>query len=67
MDRRKTRNYKLVLDPNLKPGSQKVYRFDGSLPGVILINIHDILYLSLCVTATIFILLGQTGKKTIDS
>ena len=31
---RKRRNYKLVLDPNLKPGSQKVYRFDGSLPGV---------------------------------
>ena len=67
MDRRKTRNYKLVLDPTLKPGSQKVYRFDGSLPGVILINIHDILYLSLRVTATILIILGQTGKKTIDS
>lgn len=37
VDRRK-RNYKLVLDPTLKPGSQKVYRFDGSLPGVIVTN-----------------------------
>lgn len=37
LDRRK-RNYKLVLDPTLKPGSQKVYRFDGSLPGVIVTN-----------------------------
>ena len=41
MDRRKTRNYKLVLDPTLKPGSQKVYRFDGSLPGVILTNFQQ--------------------------
>ena len=37
VDRRK-RNYKLVLDPTLKPGSQKVYRFDGSLPGVMVTN-----------------------------
>jgi len=37
LDRRK-RNYKLVLDPTLKPGSQKVYRFDGSLPGVMVTN-----------------------------
>ena len=30
----KRRNYKLLVDPLIEPGSQKVYRFDGVIPNV---------------------------------
>ena len=35
-DKKARRNYKLVLDPVLKQGAgpDKIYRFDGVLPGV---------------------------------
>ena len=31
---RKPRNYKLIVDPGLKQGPNKIYRFDGLSPGV---------------------------------
>lgn len=31
---RKTKNWKLVVDPFFKKGMQKVYRYDGVVPGV---------------------------------
>lgn len=31
---KKLRNFKLTVDPALKQGPQKVYRFDGHVPGV---------------------------------
>jgi hypothetical protein len=34
LDRRKQRNYRLIIDPLLKQGPTKVYRFDGHIPGV---------------------------------
>ena len=30
------RNYKLLIDPAIKKGHQKIYRFDGVFPGVCL-------------------------------
>lgn len=33
MDKKK-KNYKLVVDPQLRQGPQKIYRFEGVLPGV---------------------------------
>ena len=30
----KYKSYKLVVDPAMKQGPQKIYRFDGVLPGV---------------------------------
>lgn len=31
---KKKRNYKLIIDPALKKGPEKVYRYDGVVPGV---------------------------------
>ena len=33
-DERKRRNYKLLVDPTIEPGAQKLYRFDGVAPSV---------------------------------
>ena len=33
-DERKRRNYKLLIDPMIEPGAQKLYRFDGVTPSV---------------------------------
>ena len=33
-DKKGRRNYKLIIDPALKQGPEKVYRFDGDLPEV---------------------------------
>jgi len=38
LDRRKQRNYRLIIDPFLKQGPTKVYRFDGHIPGVSLVS-----------------------------
>lgn len=31
---KKKRNYKLIIDPALKQGPEKVYRYEGIVPGV---------------------------------
>lgn len=33
------RNYKLLIDPAIKKGHQKIYRFDGTFPGVCFMKI----------------------------
>lgn len=33
-DKKAKRNYKLISDPALKGGHEKLYRFDGDLPEV---------------------------------
>lgn len=42
MDDKKRRNYKLVADPMLRGGGQKIYRFEGVDPAVRL-DIHVML------------------------
>lgn len=37
-DGKQRRNYKLLIDPALKKGSQKIFRYDGEFDGVRLLH-----------------------------
>lgn len=39
---KKKRDYKLIVDPALKQGPEKVYRYDGIVPGVSFRNCKNI-------------------------
>ena len=45
---KKKRNYKLIIDPALKKGPEKVYRYDGVVPGVSIIVFYFLYSLLSC-------------------
>lgn len=45
---KKRRNYKLLVDPMLRGGSTKIYRFEGVDPTVRKLRKHDLLRAIIC-------------------